>query len=96
MSSCVSFSEGVSLQSLRNRVNVTLRRFTQGLEPVAARWNFTAQEGQGGWESDGCTILQHDTNFTTLSCDSLSNYALLMVSTNSADFLFQNKSSIDR
>lgn len=94
MSSCVSLSDGISLQSLRSRVNVTLRRFGQGLDPVAARWDFTAQEGQGSWQSDGCTILQHDANFTTLSCDSLSNYALLMVSTNSADFNFQ-KSFID-
>ncbi|XP_053484967.1 adhesion G protein-coupled receptor A3 isoform X3 [Ictalurus furcatus] len=70
--------DGISLQSLRSRVNVTLRRFGQGLDPVAARWDFTAQEGQGSWQSDGCTILQHDANFTTLSCDSLSNYALLM------------------
>lgn len=92
MSFCVALSGGVSLQSLRNRVNVTLRRFVEGSDPVAARWDFTAQEGQGGWESDGCTILQHDANFTTLSCDLLSNYALLMVSTNSAHILFQNKS----
>ncbi|KAF7706427.1 adhesion G protein-coupled receptor A3-like isoform X2 [Silurus meridionalis] len=70
--------EGVPLQPLRSRVNVTLRRFVQGLDPVAAHWDFAAQEGQGGWQSDGCTILQHDSNFTTLSCDSLSNYAVLM------------------
>lgn len=90
--SCVSLLEGVPPQSLRSRVNVTLRRFVQGLDPVAACWDFTAQDGQGGWQPDGCTILQHDANFTTLSCDSLSNYALLMVSTNLADFLLQNKS----
>lgn len=90
MSFCVSLLEGVSPQALRSRVNVTLRRFVQGLDPVAARWDFTAQEGQGGWQTDGCIVLQHDANFTTLSCDSLSNYALLMVSTNVFDFFFQN------
>lgn len=88
MSSCVLLLEGLSLQSLRSRVNVTLRRFVQGLDPVAARWDFTAHEGQGSWQSEGCTVLQHEANFTTISCDSLSNYALLMVSTNSADFPF--------
>lgn len=70
--------DGVSLQTLSSRVNVTLRRFLQGSDPVAARWDFSAQEGQGNWKTDGCIILQHDANFTTLSCHTLSNYALLM------------------
>ncbi|XP_062849628.1 adhesion G protein-coupled receptor A3-like [Trichomycterus rosablanca] len=70
--------DGLSSQALHGRVNVTLRRFMQGSDPVAARWDFSAQDGQGGWRTDGCVALQHDANFTTLSCDSLSNYALLM------------------
>uniref|UniRef100_W5K4J2 Adhesion G protein-coupled receptor A3 n=1 Tax=Astyanax mexicanus TaxID=7994 RepID=W5K4J2_ASTMX len=70
--------EGVSLKPLRSPVNVTLRRFLHGSDPVAARWDFGVLDGQGGWQSEGCRILHHDDNFTTLSCDSLSNYALLM------------------
>ncbi|XP_066536703.1 adhesion G protein-coupled receptor A3 [Hoplias malabaricus] len=70
--------EGVRLKPLRSPVNVTLRRFLHGSDPVAARWDFSALDGQGGWQSDGCRILHHDDNFSTLSCDSLSNYALLM------------------
>ncbi|XP_036452393.1 adhesion G protein-coupled receptor A3-like [Colossoma macropomum] len=70
--------EGVPLKPLRSPVNVTLRRFLHGSDPVAAHWDFRALDGQGGWQSDGCRILHHDDNFTTLSCNSLSNYAVLM------------------
>ncbi|XP_076828743.1 adhesion G protein-coupled receptor A3 isoform X2 [Brachyhypopomus gauderio] len=70
--------EGVARKPLRSPINVTLRRLLQGSNPIAARWDVTAPDGQGGWRSDGCVILHHDDNFTTLSCDSLGNYALLM------------------
>ncbi|XP_035375715.1 LOW QUALITY PROTEIN: adhesion G protein-coupled receptor A3 [Electrophorus electricus] len=70
--------EGVPPKPLLSSINVTLRRFLQGSNPVAGRWDVTALDGQGGWQSDGCVVLHHDDNFTTLSCDSLSNYALLM------------------
>uniref|UniRef100_A0A8C1YV54 Adhesion G protein-coupled receptor A3 n=1 Tax=Cyprinus carpio TaxID=7962 RepID=A0A8C1YV54_CYPCA len=59
-------------------VNVTLRRFLHGSDAVPAFWNFSLLGGQGGWQSDGCQILHQDDNLTTMSCDSLNNYALLM------------------
>ncbi|KAL0970319.1 hypothetical protein UPYG_G00240380 [Umbra pygmaea] len=70
--------EGFPLQGLRVPVNVTLRRFSRGSDAVPACWNFSLLGGQGGWQSDGCRVLSHHDNFTTLSCDSLGNYALLM------------------
>lgn len=70
--------DGVSLRDLRAPVNITLRRLARGSDPVSAQWNFSLGGGQGGWQSDGCRILgQHD-NFTTISCNSLGNYGLLM------------------
>uniref|UniRef100_A0A8C2K0C0 Adhesion G protein-coupled receptor A3 n=1 Tax=Cyprinus carpio TaxID=7962 RepID=A0A8C2K0C0_CYPCA len=59
-------------------VNVTLRRFLHGSDAVPSFWNFSLLGGQGGWQSDGCRILHQDDNLTTMSCDSLNNYALLM------------------
>uniref|UniRef100_A0AAQ6A6L1 Adhesion G protein-coupled receptor A3 n=1 Tax=Amphiprion ocellaris TaxID=80972 RepID=A0AAQ6A6L1_AMPOC len=61
-----------------NPVNITLRRFARGSDAVSACWNFSLAGGQGGWQSDGCRILDHHDNFTTISCNSLSNYGLLM------------------
>ncbi|KAM6949461.1 adhesion G protein-coupled receptor A3 [Aplochiton taeniatus] len=70
--------DGYPLHSLQTPVNATLRRFARGSDAVAAHWNFSLLASQGGWQNDGCRILGHHDNFTTVSCDSLSNYALLM------------------
>uniref|UniRef100_A0A3Q3WEH7 Uncharacterized protein n=1 Tax=Mola mola TaxID=94237 RepID=A0A3Q3WEH7_MOLML len=71
--------EGMSLHVLRTPVNITLRRFAHGSDAVSASWNISLPGGHGGWRSDGCRILGHHDNFTTISCDSLGNYGLLMV-----------------
>lgn len=64
---------------LRTPVNITLRRLAHGSDAVSATWNFSLGGGQGGWQSDGCRVLGHYDNFTTISCNSLGNYGLLMV-----------------
>ncbi|CAL1591180.1 unnamed protein product [Knipowitschia caucasica] len=69
---------GASLRNLRTPVNVTLRRLARGSDPVPAQWNYSEGGGVGGWQSDGCRILGHHDNFTTISCNSLGNYGLLM------------------
>uniref|UniRef100_A0A3Q3LFB3 Adhesion G protein-coupled receptor A3 n=1 Tax=Mastacembelus armatus TaxID=205130 RepID=A0A3Q3LFB3_9TELE len=70
--------DGMALRVLRTPVNITLRRFARGSDAVSACWNFSLVGGQGGWQSDGCRILGHHDNFTTISCNSLGNYGLLM------------------
>uniref|UniRef100_A0A8C2GUK4 Adhesion G protein-coupled receptor A3 n=1 Tax=Cyprinus carpio TaxID=7962 RepID=A0A8C2GUK4_CYPCA len=69
----------IGKNTLNSPVNVTLRRFLHGSDAVPSFWNFSLLGGQGGWQSDGCRILHQDDNFTTMSCHSLNNYALLMV-----------------
>lgn len=77
---CLCFqSEGMSQHVLRTPVNITLRRFARGSDAVSASWNLSLVGGHGGWQSDGCHILGHHDNFTTISCNSLGNYGLLMV-----------------
>ncbi|MED6254542.1 Adhesion G protein-coupled receptor A3 [Ataeniobius toweri] len=70
--------DGISLRVLRTPINITLRRFAHGSDAVSARWNFSLAGGQGGWRSEGCRILESHDNFTTMSCNSLGNYGLLM------------------
>lgn len=77
----------MSLHVLRTPVNITLRRFAHGSDAVSASWNFSLVGGHGGWQSDGCRILGHHDNFTTISCNSLGNYGLLMVGLGSS-FMF--------
>ncbi|MGH0138927.1 UNVERIFIED_CONTAM: hypothetical protein FKN15_035618 [Acipenser sinensis] len=70
--------DGHDLKNLLNPINVTLRHIAHGMDAVAANWNFSLLNGQGGWESDGCHILYSDDNVTTIQCNSLCNYAVLM------------------
>lgn len=70
--------DGASVGNLRTPVNVTLRHLARGSDPVSAQWNSSLSGGQGGWQSEGCRILGHHDNFTSISCNSLSNYGLLM------------------
>ncbi|KAE8629274.1 hypothetical protein XENTR_v10000419 [Xenopus tropicalis] len=59
-------------------INITLRRFANGKDAVAAQWDFDLLNGQGAWKSEGCHIIASDENITTIQCSSLSNYAVLM------------------
>uniref|UniRef100_A0A8C5LWA9 Adhesion G protein-coupled receptor A3 n=1 Tax=Leptobrachium leishanense TaxID=445787 RepID=A0A8C5LWA9_9ANUR len=59
-------------------INVTLRRIAHGKDAVAARWDFDLLNGQGGWTSAGCDVIASDENITTIQCNSLGNYAVLM------------------
>ncbi|XP_042560622.1 LOW QUALITY PROTEIN: adhesion G protein-coupled receptor A3-like [Clupea harengus] len=70
--------DGAPVRPLLGAVNVTLRRFTHGSDATPGLWNFSLQGGQGAWQTEGCRASHHDDNFTTLSCDVLGNYALLM------------------
>ncbi|XP_044912476.1 adhesion G protein-coupled receptor A3 isoform X2 [Felis catus] len=70
--------DGVNVDTHHIPVNVTLRRIAHGADAVAAQWDFDLLNGQGGWKSDGCYILYSDENITTMQCNSLSNYAVLM------------------
>lgn len=80
MKTCLCIpSDGMSMRVLRTPVNITLRRFARGSDAVSASWNFSLVGGHGGWQSEGCHILGHHDNFTTISCNSLGNYGLLMV-----------------
>ncbi|XP_048852042.1 LOW QUALITY PROTEIN: adhesion G protein-coupled receptor A3-like [Brienomyrus brachyistius] len=64
--------------ALQSPMNVTLRRLGRGSNATAARWNASLTDGQGDWEPAGCRLLHADANFTTISCDQLGGYAVLM------------------
>lgn len=64
---------------LKTPVNITLRRLAHGSDAMSATWNLSLVGGRGGWQSDGCRVLGHYDNFTTISCSSLGSYGLLMV-----------------
>uniref|UniRef100_A0A8C4X499 Adhesion G protein-coupled receptor A3 n=1 Tax=Erpetoichthys calabaricus TaxID=27687 RepID=A0A8C4X499_ERPCA len=88
--------DGFIVKDLRSPINVTLRRIAHGVDAVAAMWNFSLLGGQGGWASEGCIILYSDDNITTIQCNSLSNYAVLMIFffIPGEVFIFRNRSEL--
>ncbi|KAM4702523.1 adhesion G protein-coupled receptor A3-like [Rhinophrynus dorsalis] len=70
--------DGYNFVNLTNPVTITLRHFTQGVDPAAALWNFDLLNGHGGWCGEGCHIITSAGNITTIQCTQLGNFAVLM------------------
>ncbi|XP_043938992.1 adhesion G protein-coupled receptor A2 [Protopterus annectens] len=70
--------DGCLIRNLTDPITVSLRHFTEGVDPVAAFWNFDVLGGYGGWSSEGCQIAYAETNITTITCGHLNNLAVLM------------------
>ncbi|XP_057703612.1 adhesion G protein-coupled receptor A3 isoform X4 [Corythoichthys intestinalis] len=70
--------DGCSLGSAVHSVTIALRHFALGVEPTAAYWDFDLLDGHGGWRAEGCHITGSGGNTTTIHCNHLNNFAVLM------------------
>ncbi|XP_033113432.1 adhesion G protein-coupled receptor A3-like [Anneissia japonica] len=50
----------------------------QGIEPIAAYWNFSALGSQGAWSSEGCSVVKSTKNQSVVHCNHMTNYAVLL------------------
>ncbi|NXX98452.1 AGRA2 protein, partial [Centropus bengalensis] len=69
---------GCGVGNLSEPVAVSLRHPGEGVDPVAAYWNFEVLGGMGGWSAEGCQLAAREPNVTSLHCGHLSNVAVLM------------------
>ncbi|XP_029459754.1 adhesion G protein-coupled receptor A2 isoform X2 [Rhinatrema bivittatum] len=69
---------GCGISNLTDPVLVSLRHFVDGMDPIAAYWNFDILGGYGGWSSEGCQFAYAEPNITTIHCKHLNNFAVLM------------------
>ncbi|NXU08110.1 AGRA2 protein, partial [Pardalotus punctatus] len=69
---------GCGVGNLSEPVAVSLRHPGEGMDPVAAYWNFEVLGGMGGWSAEGCQLAAREPNVTSLHCRHLSNVAVLM------------------
>ncbi|NWV27898.1 AGRA2 protein, partial [Origma solitaria] len=69
---------GCGVGNLSEPVAVSLRHPGEGVDPVAAYWNFEVLGGMGGWSAEGCQLAAREPNVTSLHCRHLSNVAVLM------------------
>ncbi|XP_061610518.1 adhesion G-protein coupled receptor F1-like [Phyllopteryx taeniolatus] len=46
--------------------------------PQCVFWNFTLFEGLGGWDDEGCELVDRDDETVTCQCDHLTSFSILM------------------
>ena len=71
------------------KVNVTVvlplkNVSSEGYNHTCVYWNFSANEGAGGWHTEGCVMTSvmtsHRGGVAVCQCDHLTNFAVLLVS----------------
>ncbi|KAM6907597.1 adhesion G-protein coupled receptor G2 [Xenentodon cancila] len=71
----------LTIKGLQDNVTINLRN----TEPIPANfvavcvfWDFTSNNGSGGWNSNGCTVLNSTDNETICSCNHLTSFGILL------------------
>nr|XP_029133071.1 adhesion G-protein coupled receptor G2 [Labrus bergylta] len=71
----------LSISGLQDNVTINLRN----TEPIPANfvaicvfWDFTMNDGSGGWNQDGCSVLKSTDNETVCGCNHLTSFAILL------------------
>ncbi|KAM6442017.1 adhesion G protein-coupled receptor A1 [Liasis olivaceus] len=70
--------DGCNIGNLTSPLIITLKHFTQGINPIAVFWAFDLLDGHGGWWGEGCHIISSADNITTLHSTHFGNFAVLM------------------
>ncbi|KAK9400736.1 adhesion G protein-coupled receptor A1 [Crotalus adamanteus] len=67
-----------NIGNLTSPLIITLKHFTQGINPIAVFWDFDLLDGHGGWWGEGCHIISSADSITTLHSTHFGNFAVLM------------------
>ncbi|XP_022080676.1 adhesion G protein-coupled receptor A3-like [Acanthaster planci] len=73
---------GSSVRNITSPVILNFRTPAGGRDQVPGYWDYTTYP-EGAWMSRGCTIIRQTGNLTTVHCNHLTNFALLMDTTSS-------------
>ncbi|XP_022293316.1 adhesion G protein-coupled receptor B1-like isoform X2 [Crassostrea virginica] len=57
---------------------VTLNKTGKSSSALCVYWDFTARNGRGAWQTDGCTRIDVSSNQIVCQCNHLTNFAVLM------------------
>ncbi|XP_038070995.1 adhesion G protein-coupled receptor A3-like [Patiria miniata] len=68
---------GSSVRNISSPIILNFRTPGKGRDPVPGYWDFDLLS-KGAWRSHGCTIMKQSGNTTTVHCNHLTNFALLM------------------
>ncbi|XP_019376868.1 PREDICTED: adhesion G-protein coupled receptor G4 [Gavialis gangeticus] len=73
--------ENVSIQNLKEPVNIILEHRKQNVDNATVRcvfWDFMKNNGLGGWNTSGCEVKYTDMNYTICYCNHLTHFGILM------------------
>ncbi|CAG5896221.1 unnamed protein product [Menidia menidia] len=72
----------LSIRNLRENIKFTIRHIdpvqTNNSNTSCVYWNFSLNGGEGGWGSDGCTVVNATPDYTTCSCSHLTSFSILL------------------
>ncbi|XP_060941294.1 adhesion G-protein coupled receptor G2 [Limanda limanda] len=71
----------LSITGLKDDVVIHLRNkgpIPVNFKIVCVFWDFASNNGSGGWEEDGCSVLNSTDNMTTCGCNHLTSFAILL------------------
>ncbi|XP_061595565.1 adhesion G-protein coupled receptor G2 isoform X2 [Cololabis saira] len=71
----------LTIKGLQDNVTINLRNtetIPANSVPVCVFWDFTSNNGSGGWNSNGCTVLNSTDNETVCSCNHLTSFGILL------------------
>uniref|UniRef100_A0A1A8NMS1 G protein-coupled receptor 64 n=2 Tax=Nothobranchius rachovii TaxID=451742 RepID=A0A1A8NMS1_9TELE len=70
----------LSISNLSEKIEFTITN----MKPIHATnmscvfWDFKLNGGGGGWSSDGCSVVNFTSDYTTCNCDHLTSFAILL------------------
>ncbi|XP_040920035.1 adhesion G-protein coupled receptor G6 isoform X2 [Toxotes jaculatrix] len=70
-----------SISGLKNPVEIEIVHLSEqpSINPVCVFWDFSMNNGRGGWNRDGCFVSEESTsNRTICFCDHLTHFGILM------------------
>uniref|UniRef100_A0A8C3KVC1 Adhesion G protein-coupled receptor F5 n=1 Tax=Calidris pygmaea TaxID=425635 RepID=A0A8C3KVC1_9CHAR len=68
-----------SNRSQKFKINMIFEKINSSLKrPQCVFWNFTLNEPEGGWDTQGCTATQGEDNYVNCSCNHLTSFSILM------------------
>ncbi|KAG7515728.1 adhesion G-protein coupled receptor G2-like [Solea senegalensis] len=71
----------LSISGLKDNVTINLKNtepIPDDFVPVCVFWDSASNSGSGGWNPEGCSVLNSTDNITTCSCNHLTSFAILL------------------
>ncbi|XP_061097833.1 adhesion G-protein coupled receptor G6 isoform X4 [Conger conger] len=84
-------ASSVGNQTIRNlpdpvQIEIVHLQNQSNPKPVCVFWDFSIKDGNGGWNSDGCTVSPESNEYKTIClCDHLTHFGILMDISGSAE-----------